>query len=171
MEGDRDLVAALAALDRGETSEEIERVVERLVSWLELKEQKPLRRAFAGWIQGVLTMARDESEPEIRNVDDLLELKSMLHETVKNWPKQWLAQGREEGREEGRQIGRREGERDIVARQLEHKFGSLDAAVEARLDRADLDTLQAWSERLLDASTLEEVWADSPGSYDSARGG
>ena len=58
-----------------------------------------------------------------------------------------------------------------MARQLEHKFGPLDSTVTARLDRADLDTLRAWSECLLDASTLEEVWADSPDSYDSTRGG
>jgi len=169
LEGGRDLVAALAALDRGETSEELERIIERLLTWLELEEQKPLRRAFAGWIQSVLSTARPESEPEIRNVDDLLELKSMLHETVKEWPKQWLARGREEGREigrregrqEGRQMGRREGERELLAQLLTQKFGDLDEATRERLDRADLDTLQRWARHLLDASTLDEVWGET----------
>jgi hypothetical protein len=44
--------------------------------------------------------------------------------------------------------------------QLEQRFGPLSEAVIARLDAADADQLLAWSRRVLDAHTLDEVFAD-----------
>lgn len=44
--------------------------------------------------------------------------------------------------------------------QLEQRFGPLSDAVNARLEEADADQLLAWSRRVLDARTLDEVFAD-----------
>jgi len=44
--------------------------------------------------------------------------------------------------------------------QLAQRFGPLSDAVIARLDAADVDQLLAWSRRVLDARTLDDVFAD-----------
>lgn len=64
-----------------------------------------------------------------------------------------------EGRREGRQEGRQEGELLVLKRLLERKFGRLNATLQGRLAQADAETLLLWSERLLDARTLDDVFS------------
>ncbi|MBF0190731.1 MAG: Rpn family recombination-promoting nuclease/putative transposase [Magnetococcales bacterium] len=69
---------------------------------------------------------------------------------------------REEGREEGIQIGAQRGERigeaKILIRQLQHRFGTLPAWAHERISTADLDSLEGWSLRFMDAKSLDEVF-------------
>jgi hypothetical protein len=51
------------------------------------------------------------------------------------------------------------GEARLLTRQLTRRFGTLPADVTARMEDADTDTLEAWADRLLDARTLDEVFA------------
>lgn len=67
-------------------------------------------------------------------------------------------EGREEGREEGIQLGEERRLRQMLAKLLSGRFGPLDAATEARLQNASLETLDHWSDRILTASTLDEVF-------------
>jgi predicted transposase YdaD len=60
--------------------------------------------------------------------------------------------------EEGRQEGRREGEAEMLLRQLRIRFGTLPADTVARVHAADPETLLRWSERVLSAATLNEVF-------------
>ena len=64
-----------------------------------------------------------------------------------------------EGRQEGRQEGMQEGERIVLQRQLERKFGPLDAGMHQRLLQADADTVLMWSDRILDARSVDEGFA------------
>ncbi|EYF08398.1 Rpn family recombination-promoting nuclease/putative transposase [Chondromyces apiculatus] len=66
-------------------------------------------------------------------------------------------EGLEKGREEGREEGRLEGERRMLRRLLERRFGELPVQAVERVDEAPLDALESMAERLLTASTLEEV--------------
>jgi hypothetical protein len=70
----------------------------------------------------------------------------MLAERVKEWSKQW----REEGWQEGRA--------DLLARQLERKFGVLDPEVRERIAHADSSRIVTWGERVLTAQSLEEIF-------------
>ncbi len=69
-------------------------------------------------------------------------------------------EGREEGRQEGRQEGLQRGEARILTAQLRLRFGEMPAAVHQRIETADADTLLRWSERVLTATTLDEILAD-----------
>lgn len=69
-------------------------------------------------------------------------------------------EGRKEGRLEGRQEGIQEGEATLLLRQIQLKFGPPDSAVRQRIQTADADTLLRWSERILTATTLDEILAD-----------
>lgn len=64
-----------------------------------------------------------------------------------------------EGRQQGRLEGKQEGELALLARQLSRRFGPLDASVEERLQQASTEELERWTENILDARTLDEVFA------------
>ena len=58
--------------------------------------------------------------------------------------------------------GRAEGEAKSLTRLLERRFGPLPAAVRSRIDVADLNQLDAWIDRVLDAMFAAANKADSP---------
>lgn len=60
--------------------------------------------------------------------------------------------------QEGRQEGRLEGERLVLQRQLVRKFGELDFRTRENIRLAVEQDLELWSERILEAATLEEVF-------------
>jgi len=64
-----------------------------------------------------------------------------------------------EGRDRGRAEGRAEGRCELVQRQLARRFGPLGAAHEATLRAASPEDLERWALRLLDAATIDQVFA------------
>ncbi|MCE2483839.1 MAG: DUF4351 domain-containing protein, partial [Alphaproteobacteria bacterium] len=71
-------------------------------------------------------------------------------------------EGIEQGRVEGIREGRVEGERTVLERQLRRRFGPLSPAAADRLHEASATDLEAWAENLLDARTLDDVFAPNP---------
>ena len=132
-------------------------VVQNLIEWLKAPEQTSLRRSFAVWIRRVLLPVRlpGQSLPEIK---DLMEVNAMLAERVKEWTHEWEAKGIQKGRKEGRKAGRQEGEIGVLLRQMRLKFGALGAATLARVQSADTDQLLRWSEHILSAETVEDIF-------------
>lgn len=80
----------------------------------------------------------------------------MLAESIDRWNREL----REKGRREGRQVGRQEGEALVVLRLLSLKLGPLAPEIEARVRSADADRLLEWSDRILTAESLEDVFRD-----------
>ena len=68
--------------------------------------------------------------------------------------------GEQRGRQEGRQEGEQIGEAKILTRQLQRRFGNLPVWASNKIAKADLSTLEEWSIRILDATTIESVLAD-----------
>ena len=67
--------------------------------------------------------------------------------------------GIEKGRAEGMQQGMQQGEATLLLRQIGRKFGA--SAVQdyrARVESADAETLLTWSERILVAARVEDVF-------------
>lgn len=90
-------------------------------------------------------------------VGDLLEINAMLAESVNEWTQDWKWQGIQEGRK----IGRVEGECSLLERQLVKRFGPLGDDLRARLQSASSEQLETWGERVLDTTSLREVFADA----------
>jgi predicted transposase YdaD len=88
----------------------------------------------------------------------------MLSERFDEWEAQFRREGRQEGREEGIQEGRQDGEATLLTRQLLKRFGELPDSVRSRLRAAPLDELEHWGERLLDVSSLDELFTDARSS-------
>jgi predicted transposase YdaD len=70
----------------------------------------------------------------------------------------WI-QGEEEGRKEGRKEGRLHQMR-MLQRQLTRRYGELPPWAVERLERATVEQLDRWGDRLFDAETVEELFAD-----------
>lgn len=70
----------------------------------------------------------------------------------------WLEEGRVEGRAQAVQAG----ERRVLLRLLELRFGKVPKTYQARLATADADTLLFWSERVLFAQRLADVFSEPP---------
>ena len=70
-----------------------------------------------------------------------------------------IQKGIQKGRREGRQEGRQEGAQHLLLRPLTRRFGPLDTATEQRLQQATLEEQERWSDNILDAGTLDEVFS------------
>lgn len=73
---------------------------------------------------------------------------------------QGLEQGMQQGKEDGRKEGRQEGEAIVLLRLLHLKFGEVPETARRRIESADPQTLLAWSERVLTARSLEQIFGE-----------
>ena len=141
----KNLVAALFRLENSHDPELLLDVLTRLLDWIGSESQVSLRRAFTVWFSRVLFPSRFESE-DLPVMENLYEVKTMLAERMEEW--------KENYRQEGRQTGAVQ----LLMRQLEMKFGKLPADIEARLNQADEKQIFLWSERILTANNLGEMF-------------
>jgi hypothetical protein len=79
----------------------------------------------------------------------------MLQKKAEDWDKDDL-----QVQADGEEYERRDGTARYLARLLEMKFGPLDDESRARLDTADYERLIAWTDRMLDARSLQDVFAE-----------
>jgi hypothetical protein len=119
LESLQNLSAALIRLERSQSPEDVLRVLESLLKWLNEPEHSELRRSFATWMQEILLPARLPGV-EIPKLGELQEVKSMLAERVLEWTQEWKQEGFEQGFQEGIGIVRR-----ALLAKLEQRFGPL----------------------------------------------
>jgi len=139
------LVVLLFELERSRSADELTGLLERLAGLVADPELADLRRAFNAFLRESLLPARFPGV-WFPAMADLEEMRPMLRETVMEWTREWLREGEHEG------------EVKILVRQLEKKFGSLREEARQRLNTADSDQLLDWSERILTARSLNEVF-------------
>ncbi|HEV2843684.1 MAG TPA: DUF4351 domain-containing protein, partial [Thermoanaerobaculia bacterium] len=142
----------------------------RLMPLLSGEEDEPLRRGMLGWVDQALAPRRRRRKLPAGSLE-LEEFGIMLAKRVEEWSQQIREQSRVEGLKEGerkglqkglqrgRQEGLQKGEAALLLRQLERKFGRLDAQTRKRVRSADPQLLLAWGDRVLTAERLEDVFA------------
>jgi hypothetical protein len=94
----------------------------------------------------------------------------MLSERFDEWEAQLRLEGRQAGWREGRQEGIREGIREgrkdgeaaLLTLLLQKRFGELPDSVRTRLLGAHPDELEHWGERLLEVSSLNDLFMEEP---------
>ena len=141
--------SAVIRFEHSESEQSVLRLVDLLTEWL--KDNPELKRIFAIWIRAVL-LRRSKNELVLPKVQDLKELKMSLAQRFDEWAKQH--------EQRGELRGQLRGEAKILQRQLTLRFGELPDVVVARLKEANAEQLEAWSEQVLFASTLEDVFQD-----------
>lgn len=124
--------------------EHLRTVLTELIDWLKNSEHVRLKRDFTVWLRHVLIPARlpQTSLPEMT---ELQEMNNMLYETVQGWYRE--AEVRGEAR----------GEAKLLLKLLEKKFGVINDSTRATVYHMDTKNLEACAERLLNASTLDDV--------------
>lgn len=93
----------------------------------------------------------------------------MLYETVQGWYREaeakgiaiGEAKGEAKGEARGIAIGEVRGEAKLLVKLLENKFGPLETHIRESVYRLDRETLEKCADRLLQASSLQEVLGDS----------
>ena len=78
-------------------------------------------------------------------------------EAMSGFAERFIEQGMQQGVQQGLQQGMQQGKARVLLRQLTRRFGQLPVETVRKIEAADADTLLGWSERVLTATTLEEV--------------
>jgi hypothetical protein len=82
-------------------------------------------------------------------------------EQIMGWLTQpYFEQGIEKGMQEARAKGHAEGQAKSLARLLERRFGHLPAHLRQRVFAADVQSLDTWFDRAIDAADLQSVFAE-----------
>jgi hypothetical protein len=90
----------------------------------------------------------------------LREIGPKTEEAIVTAGQQLINQGIEQGIEQGIQQGHQRGVRTVLLKQLRQRLGTqVDAQVEQRLAAASTEQLEAWTERVLSATSLGELLA------------
>jgi predicted transposase YdaD len=85
-------------------------------------------------------------------------MEKIVSTFVEEWMREGEARGEARGRAQGQAEGRAEGQAEVCSRLLAHKFGPLPEEVQLRIRGATPEQLLAWSERILDARSIEAVF-------------
>ena len=169
--GRESAAALLFRLDRShEEPAALGSLIQEVVDWFSRHPgHEQLRQTFTEFAKQVMTgLAPDLPLPE-----DLIEMQTVLSTQGQVWRDQWKAEGKAEGRAEGRAEGeakgraegkaegRQEGQARALLRQLDRRFGPLSDAIRDRVGNADLDTIDLWLDRVLDAHTIDAIFDDT----------
>jgi len=143
----RNLVAALCRLENSREPEDVQRVLGVLIDWLRAPADDSLRRAFTVWLRRVLLPGRlpGVALPEVQN---LVEMHTMLAERVVEWTQRW--------KEEGLQEGQVQEARTMVLEAVAARFGETPPDMAATVQRVeDRETLHALLRQAITCPTLE----------------
>jgi len=89
-------------------------------------------------------------------------LRRAIHKVRPEWEDEMLSIAAREWMAEGAAIGRAEGKADTLLRLLRRRFKSLPADVEERVRTAGTGPLDDWTDRILEAQTLDDVFGAKP---------
>ena len=163
--GRGNLVAALFALSRARTSENVRAVLQTFAAWIGDDENESLRASLTRWMQ---TMLRGEF-----GADADLPLASNLKEVHRMWNRKYATieammidekiqkykqQGRREGRQEGQKEGRLDGLREVLRKLIVKGGAPLSTAVLSMIEAAPSDQLSQWIDALLDGADPAQMF-------------
>jgi len=131
-------------------------LVDRLGAWADLVRE--VRRAPNGMAVLVLIMryifaTNEPDQPEA--------LVQRLLAAVGEEGKEEIMTAADQLMERGREQGLKQGRREMLLDLLRQRFGELPGATVAQVAVAGLEELQAWSQRVLTAPGLDDVFAGS----------
>jgi predicted transposase YdaD len=170
----RDSLPALwFRLENARDTDQVVVIADAVLEWL--SQHAGFSAARAAFVELLSAMVAPLG-PGVRIPEDLLEVRNMLAARAEKWTQEWWQSGRQEGIEAGRQAGlqaglqegrqaglqegRQAGEATLLLRLLERRFGALPDSARERVVTAETTILEEWSLRVLEAKTLDEVFAD-----------
>ena len=148
------LIALLFRLERNPSPEQLERLVGELISWFREREgYDELKRVFTELVRrAIIGLGIELPIPS-----DLLEMKTMISTLGETWKREWFAEGKAKGIAEGKTKGIAE----ALVRLLDKKFGPLPSSLQTRIQAADLQSVESWFDRAINAPDLSAIF-DQP---------
>jgi predicted transposase/invertase (TIGR01784 family) len=157
----KNLVAAIFRLENHTSQEDIIEVIANLIEWLATPEQTRLRRSFSVWINRVLQEPGDSGQ-SMTNINDLVEIKTMLAQRIPTWIQEGElrgeARGKAIGEAQGEIKGEIKGEAKTLLKLLNLKFGAVPDWAEQKINAAGKDQLDLWVERVLAVDSLDNLF-------------
>jgi predicted transposase/invertase (TIGR01784 family) len=150
--------AEVVRLENSPDPAAMQEVIARLTRRLASPEHNSLRIALTTWIKKVLLKKKLLNDDTLE-INDLDEVTTMLEERMEQWSQKLRQEGKIEGRIEGKIEGKIEGEAAVLERLLFKRFGPLTKATEQKLKTATLTQLEIWTDRILDATRIEDVFS------------
>ncbi|MBF0311223.1 MAG: Rpn family recombination-promoting nuclease/putative transposase [Magnetococcales bacterium] len=162
LENRASLSAMLFRLEHCHDPATLSALLDDLIGWFENHPDfAGIKKTMAGLAGQITTRLGANQNHTV--TENLLEIKTMVETRAEEWIQGWLKQGRQEGvllgRQEGALLGRQEGESLILLRQMRRRFGELPEWVAAKVNAADTERLEIWSDRILEAKSLEEIFS------------
>ena len=147
-------------VENARTADDMQQVAWQLANGIRRHPQRErIDRVLTRWFKRFLHQNRINID--YTAVEKLQEIPPMLANRVESWFEEWKQQGLEEGRsvglKKGREEGREEGRIALLEKQFRLKFSALDDSVIQRLHNATASELELWAERILFASSVEDV--------------
>ena len=146
------LVGLLFAVENCRSVAQLQPVVDTLMEHGKALPRS-LRRALGTWIYRVIAPGKN-IDPRQVDLENFAEVQLMLRTHLKQWEQEQFEKGIEKGIEQGVLTG----EAAILRRLLQLRFGALPAWVDDRIAQAQRAELEQWSERVLDATSLDAVF-------------
>ncbi len=161
-EAQRDNLAALLfRLEQGqEYPKALVALIDEVIGWFRSHPDYAELRALFTELVRQAVRGLGPTVPPVAIPAEMMEIRTMLATQGERWIKKWKAEGAAEGRAEGEMKGRVEGRAEMLLRQFRRKFGEVPAAAVERVRGAGIDQLDEWSERFVDAATLDDVFSD-----------
>lgn len=147
----KNLVAAAIRFERPDSAASLMDLIDVLNGWLVGNPE--LKRIFALWIRAMV-LQHSQNRLVLPKVRTLKELKMTLTKRFEAWALQYEQQGIEKGEARGIE----KGEVLLLQRLLIRRFGALPSDVVARISSASQEQLESWSDRILDATHLDDIF-------------
>lgn len=108
-------------------------------------------------IDWMMRLPKELEQQLWHNINQLERNKTMRY--VTSVERIGLERGLEQGILQGVQQGVLQGEQSILLRQLNRRFGTLPQSLEERVKQADLEQLEQWSDLILTATSLDDIFS------------
>jgi hypothetical protein len=128
-------------------------VLFNVANWMMVLPEAYQRRYW----KAVLRMQK-ERDMELLNPLEQMFLDDAIKKGMKQGLEKGLQKGLQKGRQEGLERGRTEGAVALLERLLIQRFGPLPQTVHKRLAKASLAQVEAWSDVLVTAQSLRQVF-------------
>ncbi len=159
---ERDSLSALVfRIERCSSPEELPALAEEIITWFKgHPEYGELRMVVAAMLMNAMTILGGDPPSLTDRPIDLLEVPTMLQTRMEAWKEAWINEKQQQWHLEGHQKGRHEEATHVLRRLLQKKYRAreLPLWVEEKLAGATLEKIESWTDRILDARTLEDVF-------------
>ena len=140
-------------------------LAERLPSILSLLKQLAEKETVLESLEVILRYVSNASQ-HVKKEDLKQSVEKILPEIgekamatlAQEWIAEGKAQGIQQGMQQGMQQGIQQGEISILLRLMRTKFGALSNEIETRINQANSEQLLSWSDNVLSAQTIDEIF-------------